>query len=272
MPREKTSQKTVSDVKFGEDAEGKENTVTLTVRDSTGNSGQDSMKVIVPKITVSEVDPTDKKLANTPAYTSLTDGTFATLTVAILPETVKTTVKSDVSLKIDKATPDTSDKGTISSVAYEATDEFLYLTKKEQKSNKDALTDPVLKDQTIELGLYFKDIKVDDEELKVYSFFIYLTDIKSDNNTAVGVINTKYDIGSTGNLSGGGAGSYCITPLNIISISLGNMANENLCASTIIHENTHLNQGTAVYLNAIEAQLFLGRRFVSRTTCWDHIC
>lgn len=43
-------QKTASNVKFGANTEGKENVITLTVRDSTGNSGQDTITVYSPVI------------------------------------------------------------------------------------------------------------------------------------------------------------------------------------------------------------------------------
>lgn len=167
---------------------------------------------------------------------------WPTVYVTIEPASVASQVREHVELRIDSASPDTSDKGDLDhSIFREDGGAIEYEAKGESASDR-AATTPELQDQTITLNLFLYDSEVDEVELQVKSAFHFLTN-RSQYDQAISYVSEKYGVGYVATYDptypeAGGTSVY----LGLTVIGPNGMTTENLVASTMFHEAVHRSQ------------------------------
>lgn len=245
-PAGASTNKKVEGVKFGSQASGKENTVTLVVRDGTGNSGSASIKVVLANVAITEVAPESRVLCNSSSFFDLqTDYYSADLTVSVGPSARAAQIRPDVLMVVSRARPDTSDKGLIFSAAFQYDGSpFSYAAKEETRDMKRATNDN-LKPQELIFDLKLFGSVADQETFTILSVFEYLKVQASDYDEAIRYSALKYDVQMSAtydpSLTASGA-TYSLTLAT--KIGPDGMRTENVCASTLIHEQVHHGQGS----------------------------
>jgi len=180
------------------------------------------------------------------------------LTITTVPATPGLSLK----VRIDSATPDTPDKGKLieflSQTQIDTPEDLdngnyrMRYQAKQETANDKCANDPELQDQVIVLKVFCQEQEQDSLTLMVKSRFNFLIDIGR-RQQVVDYINRKYNIGvSNPRFSPGLSQEGLTVGIFFAQVLIGPRAldSENLLASTLFHEQTHVNQSPTTRVNA----------------------